>query len=216
MGYDLLNEPFTPDDVAQGYFDEMPSTYVGTLNELYRKAIAAIRDWDSETPIILELTYWASPRTLKFLQTYDDKSIVYSFHMYAPPAYTMRGMNRSRFAYPGPVKKWPDSKRGDSTYWDRETIRAFLEEVRQWQLRHQIADRNIFVGECGVSREAAGAERYLFDVLEIFGEFKWNWAAFAFRDAEWDAMNYELGTDIQTMLPGQRSALFDRLTCYFK
>ena len=77
-------------------------------------------------------------------------------------------MNRSRFAYPGPVKKWPNSKRGDSTYWDKETIRAFLEEVRQWQLRHQIADRNIFVGECGVSREAAGAERYLFDVLEIF------------------------------------------------
>ena len=33
VGYDLLNEPFTPDDVAQGYFDEMPSTYVGTLNE---------------------------------------------------------------------------------------------------------------------------------------------------------------------------------------
>ena len=216
VGYDLLNEPFTPDDVAQGYFDEMPSTYVGTLNELYRKAIAAIRDWDSETPIILESTYWASPRTLKFLQTYDDKSVVYSFHMYAPPAYTMRGMNRSRFAYPGPVKKWPDSKRGDSTYWDRETIRAFLEEVRQWQLRHQIADRNIFVGECGVSREAAGAERYLFDVLEMFREFNWNWAAFAFRDAEWDAMNYELGTDIQTMLPGQRSALFDRLTRYFK
>ena len=91
VGYDLLNEPFTPDDVAQGYFDEMPSTYVGTLNELYRKAIAAIRDWDSETPIILESTYWASPRTLKFLQTYDDKSIIYSFHMYAPPAYTCVG-----------------------------------------------------------------------------------------------------------------------------
>jgi Cellulase (glycosyl hydrolase family 5)/Glycosyl transferase family 2 len=216
VGYDLLNEPFTPDDVAQGYFDEMPSTYVGTLNEVYRKAITAIREWDSETPIILESTYWASPRTLKFLQTYDDKSIVYSFHMYAPLAYTMRGMNRSRFAYPGPVKKWPDSKWGDSMYWDRETIRAFLELVRQWQLRHQIADRNIFVGECGVSREVAGAERYLFDVLEIFREFKWNWAAFAFRDAEWDAMNYELGTDIQTMLPGQGSAFFDRLTRYFK
>jgi|GEM_PF-1435003 len=216
VGYDLLNEPFTPDDVAQGFFDEMPSTYVGTLNELYRKAIAAIREWDSETPIVLESSYWASPRTLKFLQTYDDKSIVYSFHMYAPPAYTMRAMNRSRFAYPGPVKQWPDSKWGDSIYWDREAIRNFLLEVRQWQFRHRIADRNIFVGECGVSREAAGAERYLFDVLEIFREFRWNWAAFAFRDAEWDAMDYELGTDIQTMLPGQGSGLFERLTRYFK
>ena len=130
VGYDLLNEPFTPDDIAQGYFDEMPSTYVGTLNELYRKAIPAIREWDSETPIILELTYWASPRTLKFLQTYDDERIVYSFHMYAPPAYTMRGLNRCRFAYPGPVRNWPNSKWGDSIYWDKETIRALLGEVR--------------------------------------------------------------------------------------
>jgi glycosyltransferase involved in cell wall biosynthesis len=216
VGYDLLNEPFTPDDVARGYFDEMSSTYVGTLNEAYQKAIAAIREWDSETPIILESTYWASPRTLKFLQTYDDKSIIYSFHMYAPPAYTVRGMNRSRFAYPGPVMKWPDSEYGDSTYWDKDIIRAFLDEVRQWQLSHQIADRNIFVGECGVSREVAGAERYLFDVLEIFREFKWNWAVFAFRDTEWDAMNYELGTDIMNMLPGKGSTLFDRLTRYFK
>jgi glycosyltransferase involved in cell wall biosynthesis len=216
VGYDLLNEPFTPDDVAQGYFDEMPSTYVDTLNDLYRKVIAAIREWDSQTPIILESTYWASPRTLKFLDTYDDSSIVYSFHMYAPPAYTMRGMNRSRFAYPGPVRNWPDSTEGESIYWDKGTIRDFLGEVKKWQIEHGIRDRSIFVGECGVSREAAGAERYLFDALEIFREFKWNWTAFAFRDAEWDAMNYELGTDIHTMLPGRGSELFDRLKRYFK
>jgi hypothetical protein len=216
VGYDLLNEPFTPDDVAQGYFDEMPSTYLDSLNALYRRTIGAIREWDAETPIILESTYWASPRTLQLLQTHEDESIVYSFHMYAPPGYTLRGLNRSRFAYPGPVKNWPDSKWSESIYWDKQTIRAFLQEVKQWQLSRGIPDRNIFVGECGVSREAAGAERYLFDVLEMFREFKWNWAAFAFRDAEWDAMNYELGTDIQTMLPGQGSALFDRLARYFK
>ena len=216
VGYDLLNEPFTPDDVAQGYFDEMLSTHVSTLNALYRKTIAAIREWDSETPIILESTYWASPRTLKFLQTYADDDIVYSFHMYAPPGYTMRGLNRSRFAYPGLVKNWPDSRLGDSTHWDKEAIRAFLEEVREWQLANKIPDRNIFVGECGVSREAVGAERYLFDVLDILTEFAWRWAIFAFRDAQWDAMNYELGKDLQSMLPGQPSELFSRLKYYFK
>jgi endoglucanase len=203
VGYDLLNEPFTPDDVVQGYFDEMPSTHVSTLN-------------DSETPIILESTYWASPRTLKFLQTYENDDIVYSFHMYAPPAYTMRGLNRSRFAYPGLVKNWPDSKWGDSTHWDRDAMRAFLQEVREWQLANKIPDRNIFVGECGVSREAVGAERYLFDVLDILNEFAWRWAIFAFRDGEWDAMNYELGMDLQSMLPGQPSEFFSRLKSYFK
>jgi glycosyltransferase involved in cell wall biosynthesis len=216
VGYDLLNEPFTPDDVGQGYFDEMSSTYVDTLNVLYRRTIAAIREWDSETPIILESTYWASPRTLQFLQTYQDQSIVYSFHMYAPPAYTLRDLNRCRFAYPGLVRNWPDTKWSESIYWDKQTIRTFLQEVRQWQRSQGIADKNIFVGECGVSREAAGAERYLFDVLDTLAEFKWSWAVFAFRDAEWDAMDYELGTDIQTMLPGQKSALFGRLMRYFK
>ena len=136
VGYDLLNEPFTPDDVAQGYFDEMSRTYAGTLNALYQRTIAAIREWDSRTPIILESTYWASPRTLQFLQTYDDPGIVYSFHMYAPPAYTVRGLNRSRFAYPGLVKNWPDSKSGDSIFWDKETVRTFLAEVKNWQIRN--------------------------------------------------------------------------------
>jgi len=216
VGYDLLNEPFTPDDVAQGYFDEMPATYAGTLNGLYQRTIAAIREWDSQTPIILESTYWSSPRTFQFLQCYDDPGIIYSFHMYAPPAYTTRGLNRSRFAYPGLVKNWPDSEWGDSFLWNKETIRSFLGEVKNWQIKHRIADQNIFVGECGVSRELAGAERYLFDVLDLLAEFKWSWAVFAFRDPEWDAMNYELGTDMQNMFPIEASEFFTRLKSYFK
>ena len=86
VGYDLLNEPFTPDDVAQGYFDEMPSTYVGTLNALYRKdhrgnSRMGFRDADHPRIDLLgESAHVASscrPTTMT--------SIVYSFHMYAPP-----------------------------------------------------------------------------------------------------------------------------------
>jgi len=216
VGYDLLNEPFTPDDVAQGYFDEMPATYAGTLSALYQRTIAAIREWDSQTRIILESTYWASPRTVQLLQSYDDPGIIYSFHMYAPPAYTMRGLNRSRFAYPGLVKNWPDSKWGKSIHWDKQTLRNFLGEVKEWQIKHGIADQNIFVGECGVSREVVGAQRYLIDVLDLFTEFKWSWALFAFRDSEWDAMNYELGTDLQNMFPTEASEFFACLKSYFK
>jgi hypothetical protein len=216
VGYDLLNEPFTPDDAAQGYLDEMPATYAGTLNALYKQTIEAIREWDSQTPIIIESTYWASPRTFEFLQSYDDPGVIYSFHMYAPPAFTTRGFNRSRFAYPGLVKNWPDSKWGDSIYWDKETLRSLLGEVRNWQTKHRIANQNIFVGECGVCREVTGAQRYLFDVLDLFAEFKWSWAVFAFRDDEWDAMNYELGTDLQNMFPTKETEFFARLKSYFK
>lgn len=216
VGYDLLNEPFTPDDAAQGYFDEMPATYAGTLNTLYKQTIEAIRKWDSQTRIIIESTYWASPRTFEFLQSYDDPGVIYSFHMYAPPAYTTRELNRSRFAYPGLVKNWPDSKWGDSIYWNKETLRSLLGEVKNWQAKHQIKDQNIFVGECGVCREVTGAQRYLFDLLDLFAEFKWSWALFAFRDDEWDAMNYELGADMQDMLLAQETEFFARLKAYFK
>ena len=39
---------------------------------------------------------------------------------------------------------------------------------------------------------------------------------FAFRDAEWDAMNYELGTDLQNMFPIEVGEFFTRLKSYFK
>ena len=39
---------------------------------------------------------------------------------------------------------------------------------------------------------------------------------FAFRDTEWDAMNYELGDELQKMLPTEKSEFFARLKSYFK
>ena len=88
--------------------------------------------------------------------------------------------------------------------------------MKDWQIAHRIADQNIFVGECGVCREVAGAQRYLFDVLDVLAEFRWSWAVFAFRDTEWDAMNYELGNKLQNMLPTEVSEFFVRLKSYFK
>jgi glycosyltransferase involved in cell wall biosynthesis len=216
IGYDLLNEPFTPDDISPGYFDEMSETYAGTLNSLYERTIQTIRLWDPVTPIILEPTYWASPRTLSFLRTYNDPSIVYSFHMYAPPAYTIRWLNSGRFAYPGPVRNWPDSPYGGIKYWNKEAMRVFLAEVKNWQNNNNIPNRNLFVGETGVSREVQGAQRYLLDLLDLFNELEWNWAIYAFRDEEWDAMDYELGTDIRNMFPTESNELFARLKTYFR
>jgi hypothetical protein len=216
IGYDLINEPFTPDDISPGYFDDMSGTYAGTLNSLYSRAVQAIRIWDPVTPIILESTYWASPRTLGFLDILNDPGIIYSYHMYAPPAYTIRWLNSERFAYPGPVRNWPDSPHGGTRYWNQAALRAFLAEVKRWQIKNNIPSRNLFVGEAGVSRELQGAQRYLVDLIELFNEFEWNWAIYAFRDTEWDAMDYELGTDINNMFPTESSELFARLKTYFR
>ena len=55
-----------------------------------------------------------------------------------------------------------------------------------------------------------------FDVLDVLAEYRWSWAVFAFRDAEWDAMNYELGTKLQHMLPTGESEFFARMKSYFR
>jgi endoglucanase len=95
-------------------------------------------------------------------------------------------------------------------------LRAFLAEVKSWQNSKNILNRNIFVGEVGVTREVQGAQRYLLDLLDLFNEFEWNWAIYAFRDEEWDAMDYELGTDINNMFPTESNELFARLQTYFR
>jgi hypothetical protein len=136
--------------------------------------------------------------------------------MYAPPAYTIRWLNNGRFAYPGPVLNWPDSPYGGIKYWNKEAMRVFLAEVKNWQNNNNIPNRNLFVGEAGVSREVQGAQRYLLDLLDLFNELEWNWAIYGFRDEEWDAMDYELGTDIRNMFPTESNELFARLKTYFR
>ena len=55
-------------------------------NALYKRPSTAIRKWDEQTRIIFESTYWASPRTLPFLQTYNDQgSSTRSICMLPPP-----------------------------------------------------------------------------------------------------------------------------------
>jgi hypothetical protein len=57
---------------------------------------------------------------------------------------------------------------------------------------------------------------YLFDMLDVLAELPWSWAAFAFRDAKWDAMNDELGADLHNMRPGKTSEFFARLKGHFQ
>jgi hypothetical protein len=136
--------------------------------------------------------------------------------MYAPPALTNPWIKPFPLCVSRRREELPDSKWGDSIYWDKETIRSLLGEVKNWQIKHRVADQNIFVGECGVCREVTGAQRYLFDVLDLFTEFKWSWAVFAFRDDEWDAMNHELGADLRKMFSTTETEFFVRLKSYFK
>jgi glycosyltransferase involved in cell wall biosynthesis len=208
IGYDLLNEPYTAEDVGRDFLDEPAPSSGQFFNDLYARTIREIAQHDSETPIILESDYWGSPRTFAGLAPHSDPRIIYSFHFYFPRALTFRRANRGRFAYPGEVPRWPESSWSECRRWDRTALQEQLQAVKTWQEKHGVPDRNILVGEFGICRDTAGAKDYLTDLIELFREFGWNWTIFSFRDEEWDAMNYELGPRIENMLQPVENELF--------
>lgn len=173
IGYDLLNEPTPPDDFKKPY-----AQIKGTLqdwNVLASRIVAAVRESDSNVPLIVESTDWAKPFRFRQLQKFDDPRVVYSFHMYAPFELTHQGINQFKRA---PELRYPGTVSGRA--YDRDALRQHMADVTRFAQRHQVP---IFVGEFGINHraDAGSRERYIADLLALFGEQKWSWAFHAYK-----------------------------------
>ena len=211
MGYDLINEPYTPEDQNMDYFNDMPFSYKVELNHFYKVALEEIRKHDEDTMVIVKSTWFANPRTIDMLIPLPDSNVVYSFHVYVPPQLTFlrkfKCFHNLSLSYPGPVPKWKNFTH-EKVVIDFQYLHNLLSEtVHKWQLKHDIPSNRILVAEFGICREVRGSQQYLTDLVKIFIEFRWNWLLFSFRDEEWDAMDYELGTSIDNMLERTPSKL---------
>lgn len=202
VGYNILNEPhperatrfddFWTEDFAKWYakVENTPAD----LNLLYAKVVAAIRRADRQTPVVLDSGLYATPWAFKYLKPVRDERIIYSFHMAEPWAYTTRRINRGRFSYPGVVTVGDGERVADERRWDAAELERFLAPITEWQQRHEIPTRRIFVGEFGSSRGVAGADKYLADLTDIFDRRGWHWAFYQFRaDGDWTERDYEYG-----------------------
>jgi glycosyltransferase involved in cell wall biosynthesis len=216
IGYDLINEPFTPEDTLVDFFDYTSSASDALLNELYGDVVGAIRRHDPMRQIILEAPYWGSPLAVSTLRPFLDDRVTYSFHMYAPHQYTMRAENRGRYAYPGRIPRCSNASTAEPELWNRERIEQVLSHAVAWQAANRLSPRQILVGEFGVSRDSAGASTYLTDLMEVFRRNDWSWCLYAFRDDAWDAMDYELSDDRGNMLHRHRNPLFDMIAKQFR
>jgi len=182
VGYNIINEP-TP-ELALG------TDGAAVLNRFYQVVMAAIREEDSETPIILDGGQWASPSGLAALAPLPDEKVLYSFHMYEPFEFTNRKANSGRYCYPGQVVQ--DAR--DTLILDTDALVAILAPVAAWQKRYAVPSNRIFAGEFGCHRVTCGAADYLGDLIRLFDQHNWHWAFYAFREDTWDGMDYELGT----------------------
>jgi hypothetical protein len=155
--------------------------------------VAAIRTVDPETPVVLETGFYATPWAFEVLEPVPDDKAIYSFHMYEPYAFT-NAKNQGRYRYPGIVPIGETPAAGGGIPWDRARLESFLQPVADWQRRHSIPSSRVFAGEIGVVRTNAGATEYLRDLVGVIEQRGWHWAFYAFREDEWPAMDYELGT----------------------
>ena len=178
VGYDPYNEP-RPEEAMPGSCAERQGT-AADINAFYGRLVAAIREVDPRTPIILEPGADGMPGGLECLQPLADPRVLYSVHIYEPWEWVMWRQNPGRVAY-------------GSAQWDRHTLERALAPLHRWATRHHVPASRIFVGEVGIHRRIPGAGRYLEDALDLASDAGWHWAFYAFREDDWDGMDYELG-----------------------
>ena len=175
-GYDLVNEPHQKGRVRNDYWT------------LQRRAAEAVRAIDPDTPIIVESDGSDAPAAYAWLSPLRMDNVIYQVHVYAPMLFTHQGVHGRSTG-----EKWPDPAKK----WDKEFLRETLRPVREFALRHHA---KIYVGEFSAIAWAEGAENYLRDCIDLFGEYGWDWCYHAFR--EWKAWSVEHeGPDRDHLVP---------------
>jgi endo-1,4-beta-mannosidase len=167
--YDLVNEPVQTKLCPAGM----------DAQATQERAARAIRKIDPDTTIIIAADDWDSPQGFRYLSPVDIPRVVYEAHMYVPHEYTHQGVGGPWQAvrYPGPIA---------GRQYDKETLKAVLQPVRDFQLDY---NAHIYVGEFSAVRWAPGAADYLRDCIEIFEAYGWDWSYHAFR--EWSGWSVE-------------------------
>lgn len=165
LGYDLLNEPNSKDEV-----DYWHSTMVPQL-------IKRVRAIDRNTYLIIETAPWSLPDQAfpPSLTPVKDPKAIYSFHFYYPHSYTHQGLYTYKGAefegkpYPGMLRLFESST---PTSWDKAALEATMKNAISFQKKYGV---KIFVGEFSVIRWAPGAARWLSDVIDIFEKHHFSW-----------------------------------------
>ena len=200
--YNVLNEP-APE--RRGGLDEHIDTETSArwyaqqrrgardLRAFYQQVVAAIREADAETPIMLDAGFYGAADALEhFVAPLEDERILYAFHMYEPwSATSAPNMRREApYSYPGAAPFG-----GGLVGWDAARVAAYLQRPVDWADANGVARSRLVAGEFGCMRRWVDCPRYLEDVLSVIDDrHGLHWAFYSFREDVWDGMNYELGT----------------------
>jgi hypothetical protein len=198
--YNPLNEPHPerafgfedPDEPGFAAWLRKARGSPADLDAFNRRIVAAIREADPETPILLDGWFYASPEGLALLEPVPAPGVLYAFHFYDPWEYTTFRVNGGRWAYPDRLP----GPGGTAARWGADTLRSRVAPVARWAREHGVPPLRIVAAEYGVDRRVAGALAYLTDLVAVLDGAGWHSAFYAFRgDGEWTGLDYELGFD---------------------
>lgn len=199
--YNLINEPAPekqgglaehakPERMRQWYAQAQGSAR--DLPAFYRQVVAAIREVDAVTPVMLDAGWYAAADAFGYWPApLQDARVLYSLHMYEPYQVTSApNMARKQpIPYPGPAPFG-----GKRELWGAERVAEYLQQPLAWVDAMAIPRSRLVVGEFGCMRQLAGCKQYLEDVLTVLDQNKLHWAFYSFREDNWDGMDYELGS----------------------
>jgi hypothetical protein len=209
VGYNLMTEPN-----INYYLDQSlsPSDYLDRYNGtrqdwnlLASDITHAIREIDSETPIIVGSLSWSSAEWFQALVPTGDSRTVYSLHYYEPNIYTHQEDDAS-ISYPSVV-----SYEGENVTFDQSWLQETLLPVEEFVAQHATP---IYIGEFGTFRWAPGANAYLSDLIALFEGSGWNWSYYVWRSNEsaFNGFDVELGADQSNRAPIENNPLISVFT----
>jgi Cellulase (glycosyl hydrolase family 5) len=220
VGYDLMVEP-NANDV---YFDlwnpfEYYLRYHDTLfdwNQLYKRVSEAIREIDSETPILISGMGYSAVNWLPYLDITGDEKTVYMFHQYDPHKYTHQEEG-GPLTYPGFMDTDYD---GVTEYVDKswlDNLLGALEEFISSNGGNVVAGCN----EYGVVRWVPGAAVFMDDLMDLFEQrginyALWDWGpSYEIYTDEVNAFNFRFGPDPDNTRDLQSSQLIEVIKKYW-
>lgn len=198
VAYNPLNEPVTAyaygfdeaDRKFQRWLDKTEGTSAD-LNLFNTLMIEAIREVDSETPILLDGYFWTDPKGMPFLNAQEDPNVLYAFHNPAPWIFSSLEGNKGRYSYPDAMPKYWN---GPAETWTIEDLDELLKPVEQFITDNDIENYRIIASEFWCNRRVSGCAEYFHDLVQIYNRNQWHWSFWAFNIySTYTGFDYQLG-----------------------
>ena len=181
VGYDLMCEPNAAGRLLEIWEpDEFYAQYAGTTydwNAFYPHIVAAIRQVDTDTPILVSAMGWGAVHWLPYLKPVDDARIVYTVHQYEPQVQYTHQAPEAHHTYPGYYDVDWD---GEPEHFDRDWLDAYLQPIDAFKARYGVP---VAVNEYGVMRWAPNAADFMRDEMALFEQRGVNHAFWAYSPA---------------------------------